>query len=75
MESSDISRTDLTPLPINLWPLAHSFEQTARRHPSLITSRRQLMQHLELMQGLLTSTEEAADGAEGHRGGSDDHED
>jgi|GEM_PF-6201266 len=75
MESSDISWPDLTPPPINLWPLARSFEQATHRHPPLFMRRLQLMQHLELMQSLLSTKEEGADGAEAHRGGSDDHQD
>jgi hypothetical protein len=75
MESSDISWPDLTPPPINLWSLPYSFEQAAHRHPSLFMRRLQLMQHLELMQGLLSTKEEGADSGEAHRGGSDDHED
>jgi hypothetical protein len=72
MESSDISWPDLTPLPVNLWPLAHGFGQAARRHPTLILRRLQLMQHLQLMQRLLVDGKGADDGegqgGEGHGG-------
>jgi hypothetical protein len=68
MANSDISWPGLSPLPINLWPLARGFERAARRHPTLILRRLQLMQHLHLMQRLLTTGEEGADGGEGHGG-------
>jgi hypothetical protein len=71
MSCPDISWPDLTPLPINLWSLPN-FEQAARRHPPLISRRVQLMQHLELMQSLLTTdgtTDVEADGGGDGRGG------
>jgi len=60
---ADISWPDLMLPPVNLWSLARSFGQAARRHPSLFMRRRQLMQHMQLMQRLL-GDRDGADGGE-----------
>jgi hypothetical protein len=59
---ADISWPDLMLPPVNLWSLARSFGQAARRHPSLFMRRRQLLQHMQLMQQLLVDSDGADEG-------------